>query len=131
MKIRFIDSFIDSNSNSLDYNVGDIFNGNISCCDVSNSDFSELRFDIDTEPAIYAYNKSTGRREMGWALHCQDVFLIVDQETKRILYTSKKYDRYHRQDEFIKELREAIDSGFNIPEPSKLELTSEVEFMDI
>lgn len=131
MKIRFIDSFIDSNSNSLDYNVGDIFNGNISCCDESNSDFSELRFDIDTEPAIYAYNKSTGRREMGWSLHCQDVFLIVDVETNRILYTSKKYDRGHRTSEFIEELREAIASGFNIPEPSKLELTSEVEFMDI
>lgn len=131
MKIRFIDSFIDSNSNSLDYNVGDIFNGNISCCDESNSDFSELRFDIDIEPAIYAYNKSTGRREMGWSLHCQDVFLIVDVETNRILYTSKKYDRGHRTSEFIKELREAIDNGFNIPEPSKFELTSEVEFMDI
>jgi hypothetical protein len=127
MKIRFIDSY----SGSLDYNVGDIFKGNISCCDDSDSDVSELRFDIDTEPAIYAYNKSTDRREMGWSLHCQDVFLIVDQETNRILFTSKKYDRCHRGDEFIEELREAIASGFNIAEPSKFELSSEVEFMDI
>lgn len=131
MKIRFIDSFIDSGSNSLDYNVGDIFNGNISCCYDSESDVSELRFDIDIEPAIYAYNKSTDRSEVGWSLHCQDVFLIVDQETNRILFTSKKYDRYHRGDEFIAELREAIASGFNIAKPSKFELSSEVEFMDI
>lgn len=127
MKIRVIDS----HSDSLDYNVGDIFNGNISCYDDSESDFSELEFHIDDEPAMYVYNKNTDRREIGWSLHCQDVFLIVDQETKRILYTSKKYDRRHRQSEFINELREAIDSGFNIAEPSKFELTSEVEFMDI
>lgn len=128
MKIRVIDSNSDS---SLDYNVGDIFQGNISCSDDSESDFSDLYINIDDEPAMYVYNKNTDRREIGWSLHCQDVFLIVDQETKRILYTSKKYDRYHRQSEFINELREAIDSGFNIAEPSKFELTSEVEFMDI
>lgn len=127
MKIRVIDS----NSNSLDYNVGDIFEGNISCCDDSQSDFSELKFEIDSEPALYVYNERTGRREIGWSLHCQDVFLIVDQETNRILFTSKKYDRLHRGDEFIEELREAIANGFNIAEPSKFELSSEVEFMDI
>ena len=69
--------------------------------------------------------------EIAWSLYCQDVFLIVDQETNRILFTSKKYDRRHRGDEFIAELREAIDSGFNSAEPSKFELSSEVEFMDI
>lgn len=127
MKIRFIDS----NDASLAYNVGDIFNGNISCCEESNSDFSELRFDITNEPAIDVYNSRTGRREIGWSLHCQDVFLIVDVETNRILYTSKKYDRRHRTSEFIKELREAIDHEFNIAPPSKFELSSEVEFMDI
>lgn len=127
MKIRVIDTY----DSALDYNVGDIFNGNISCCDQSESDFSELEFHIDDEPAMYVYNKNTDRREIGWSLHCQDVFLIVDVETNRILYTSKKYDRRHRQSEFINELREAIDSGFNIAEPSKFELTSEVEFMDI
>lgn len=127
MKIRVIDS----NSNSLDYNVGDIFEGNISCCDDSQSDFSELKFEIDSEPALYVYNERTGRREIGWSLHCQDVFLIVDQETNRILFTSKKYDRRHRGDEFIAELREAIDNEFNIAPPSKFELSSEVEFMDI
>lgn len=127
MRIRFIDS----NSGSLVYNVGDIFDGNISCCDESESDLSELKFEIDGEPAAYVYNKNTGRREIGWSLHCQDVFLIIDLETNRILFTSKKYDRLHRGDEFIEELREAIASGFNIPEPSKFELSSEVEFMDI
>lgn len=127
MKIRVIDT----NSNSLDYNVGDIFEGNISCCDDSESDFSELYININDEPALYVYNKNTERREIGWSLRCQDVFLIVDQETNRILYTSKKYDRLHRGGEFIEELREAIESGFNIPEPSKFELSSEVEFMDI
>lgn len=128
MKIRVIDSNADK---SLDYNVGDIYDGQISCSDDSNSDLSELKIDIDTEPALYAYNKNTDRREIGWSLHCQDVFLIVDQETNRILFTSKKYDRLHRGDEFITELREAIASGFNIVEPSKFELSSEVEFMDI
>ena len=127
MKIRVIDT----NSNSLDYNVGDIFDGSISCCDDSNSDLSDLYINIDDEPALYAYNKNTERREIGWSLHCQDVFLIVDPETNRILFTSKKYDRRHRGSEFIAELREAIASGFNIPEPSKFELSSEVEFMDI
>lgn len=127
MKIRFIDSGLDS----LAYNVGDIFRGFSGCSDDSNSDFSDLRFDIDNEPAIYVYNKSTGRREMGWSLHCQDVFLIVDQETKQILYTSKKYDRRHRNSEFVAELCEAIDHEFNIAPPSKFELSSEVEFMDI
>lgn len=127
MKIRVIDT----NSNSLDYNVGDIFEGNISCCDDSESDFSELYININDEPALYVYNKNTERREIGWSLRCQDVFLIVDQETNRILYTSKKYDRRHRGSEFIEELREAIENGFNIPEPSKFELSSEVEFMDI
>lgn len=127
MKIRFIDS----NSDSLTYNVGDIFNGYYTCNDDSNSDFSELRFDITNEPAIDVYNNRTGRREIGWSLHCQDVFLIVDVETNRILYTSKKYDRRHRNSEFVAELREAIDHEFNIAPPSKFELSSEVEFMDI
>lgn len=127
MKIRFIDS----NSDSLAYNVGDIFDGRISCCDESESDISELKFEIDDEPAAYVYNKITGRREIGWSLHCQDVFLIVDQETNQILFTSKNYDRRHRSDEFIAELREAIDNEFNIAPPSKFELSSEVEFMDI
>ena len=127
MKIRFIDS----DSESLAYNVGDIFKGHSYCTDDSQSDLSELKFEIDSEPAIYGYNKRTDRREMGWSLHCQDVFLIVDQETKQILYTSKKYDRYHRSDEFIAELRDAIDHEFYIATPSKFELSSEVEFMDI
>ena len=67
--------------------------------------------------------------ELARALYCQNVFLIVDPETNRILYTSKKYDRYHRGAEFLDELREAIDRGFAVP--SKFELSSEVEFMDI
>ena len=127
MRIRFIDS----NSGSLAYNVGDIFDGNISCCDESESDISELKFEIDDEPAAYVYNKNTGRREIGWSLHCQDVFLIVDQKTNQILFTSKKYDRRHRGDEFIAELHEAIASDFDITPLSKFELSSEVEFMDI
>lgn len=127
MKIRFIDT----NDDSLTYNVGDIFNGRFLCSDDSESDFSELKFEIDSEPSAYVYNKNTGRREIGWSLHCQDVFLIVDQETNQILYTSKKYDRRHRQEEFIAELREAIDHEFNIAPPSKFELSTEVEFMDI
>lgn len=126
MKIRVIDSNADK---SLDYNVGDIYDGQISCSVDSNSDISELKIVIDTEPALYAYNKNTGRREIGWSLYCQDVFLIVDPETNRILYTSKKYDRYHRRSEFMDELREALDRGFAVP--SKFELSSEVEFMDI
>lgn len=128
MKIRVIDS---NSNNSLDYNAGDIYDGQISCSDDSNSDLSELKFEIDGEPALYVYNERTGRREIGWSLHCQDVFLIVDQETKQILYTSKKYDRRHRNSEFVAELREAIDHEFNIAPPSKFELSSEVEFMDI
>jgi hypothetical protein len=127
MKIRFIDA----NDENLRYNVGDIFDGHSLCSDDSESDISELKFEIDGEPAAYVYNKNTGRREIGWSLHCQDVFLIVDQETNQILYTSKKYDRCHRHTEFIEELREAIDHEFNIAPPSKFELSSEVEFMDI
>lgn len=127
MKIRVIDS----DSDSLTYNVGDIFNGRFGCSDDSQSDFSELYININDEPALYVYNKNTERREIGWSLRCQDVFLIVDQETNRILYTSKKYDRLHRGGEFIEELREAIASGFDITPPSKFELSSEVEFMDI
>ena len=126
MKIRVIDSNADK---SLDYNVGDIYDGQISCSVDSNSDFLELSFDIRPTSSIYVYNKSTGRREIDWSLYCQDVFLIVDQETNRILYTSKKYDRFHRGADFMDELREAIDRGFTVP--SKFELSSEVEFMDI
>ena len=125
MKIKFIDS----DESSLDYNVGDIYREDTRCSKVSKSDFSELLFDIRPTSNIYVYNKSTGRQEIAWSLYCQDVFLIVDPETDRILYTSKKYDRCHRNGEFRDELREAIDRGFAIP--SKFELYSEVEFMDI
>ena len=126
MKIKFIDS----NASALDYNVGDIYGGDIKTCKVSKSDFSELIFDIRAKSSeIYVHNKSTGLREIAWLLYCQDVFLIVDPETNRILYTSKKYDRFHRGREFMDELREAIDRGFAVP--SKFELSSEVEFMDI
>ena len=125
MKIKFIDS----NASALDYNVGDIYRGYTRASKVSNSDFSELTFDIIRPISnIYVYNKS-GRRVINWSLNCQDVFLIVDPETNLILYTSKKYDRFHRGREFMDELREAIDSGFAVP--SKFELSSEVEFMDI
>lgn len=79
--------------------------------------------------SIYVYNKSTGRMEIAWSLYCQDVFLVVDPETNLILYTSKKYDRFHRGREFMDELREAIDRGFAVS--SKFVLSSEVEFMDI
>lgn len=125
MKIKFIDS----DASSLDYNVGDIYRGYSMTSKVSKSDFSELIFDIRPTSSIYVYNKSTGRMEIAWSLYCQDVILIVDPETNRILYTSKKYDRYHRGSEFMNELREAIDRGFVVP--SKFELSSEVEFMDI
>lgn len=125
MKIQFIDS----DESSLDYNVGDIYRGNYRTSKVSKSDFSELSFDIRPTSNIYVYNKSTGRREIAWSLYCQDVFLVVDPETDRILYTSKKYDRHNRGAEFLDELREAIDRGFVVP--SKFELSSEVEFMDI
>ena len=125
MKIKFIDS----DESSLDYNVGDIYREDTRCSKVSKSDFSELLFDIRPTSNIYVYNKSTGRQEIAWSLYCQDVFLIVDPETDRILYTSKKYGRYHRGAEFRDELREAIDRGFAVP--SKFELYSEVEFMDI
>lgn len=127
MKIRVIDSDL----KSLTYNVGDIFDGYVRCSEESQSDFSDLRANIDGYPSIWFYNKSTDRKEIRWSLHCQDVFLIVDQETNRILYTSKKYDRLHRGTEFIDELCEAIDHNFDIAEPSKFELSSEVEFMDI
>lgn len=125
MKIKFIDS----DESSLDYNVGDIYRGNYRTSKVLNSDFSELIFNIRPTSNIYVYNKSTGRQEIAWSLYCQDVFLVVDPETDRILYTSKKYDRYHRGAEFLDELREAIDRGFAVP--SKFELSYEVEFMDI
>lgn len=125
MKIKFIDS----DASALDYNVGDIYQGDSRTSKVSKSDFSELIFDIRPTSNIYVYNKSTGRREIAWTLYCQDVFLVVDPETNRILYTSKKYDRYHRGAGFLNELREAINSGFAVP--SKFELSSEVEFMDI
>lgn len=125
MKIKFIDS----DASALDYNVGDIYRGDSRTSKVSKSDFSELIFDIRPTSNIYVYNKSTGRREIAWTLYCQDVFLVVDPETDRILYTSKKYDRYHRGAGFLNELREAINSGFAVP--SKFELSSEVEFMDI
>ena len=125
MKIKFIDS----NASALDYNVGDIYRGYSITSKVSKSDFSDLIFDIRPTSNIYVYNKSTGRSEIDWSLYCQDVFLIVKPETNRILYTSKKYDRRHRGAEFLDELREAIDRGFTVP--SKFELSSEVEFMDI
>ena len=125
MKIKFIDS----DASSLDYNVSDIYGGDTRTSKVSGSDFSELIFDIRPTSSIYVYNKTTGRMEIGWSLYCQDVFLIVDAETNLILYTSKKYDRFHRGREFMDELREAIDRGFAVP--SKFELSSEVEFMDI
>ena len=125
MKIKFIDS----NASALDYNVGDIYGGDSRTYRISDSDFSELMFDIRPTSSIYVYNKTTGRREIAWSLYCQDVFLIVDAETNRILYTSKKYDCYCRGSEFLDELREAIDRGFAVP--SKFELSSEVEFMDI
>ena len=126
MKIKFIDS----DESSLVYNVGDIYGGNTRTSNVLNSDFSELMFDIiRPTSSIYVYNKSTGHREIAWSLNCQDVFLIVDPETNLILYTSKKYDCFHRGSDFMDELREAIDRGFAVP--SKFELSSEVEFMDI
>ena len=125
MKIKFIDS----DESSLVYNVGDIYGGNTRTSKVSKSDFSELLFDIRPTSSIYVYNKNTGHREIAWSLNCQDVFLIVDPETNLILYTSKKYDRFHRGSNFMDELREAINSGFAVP--SKFELSSEVEFMDI
>ena len=125
MKIKFIDSDV----SALDYNVGDIYRGDTSTSKVSNSDFSDLIFDIMPTSSIYVYNKSTGRMEIAWSLYCQDVFLVVDPETDRILYTSKKYGRYNRGSDFMDELREALDRGFVVP--SKFELSSEVEFMDI
>lgn len=125
MKIKFIDS----NASALDYNVGDIYRGYSITSKVSKSDFSDLIFDIRPISNIYVYNKSTGRSEIDWSLYCQDVFLIVEPETNRILYTSKKYDRRHRGAEFLDELREAIDRGFTVP--SKFEPSSEVKFMDI
>ena len=125
MKIKFIDS----DASSLDYNVDDIYRGDSRNSKVSKSDFSDLIFDIRPTSSIYVYNKSTGRMEIAWSLYCQDVFLVVDPETDRILYTSKKYGRYNRGSDFMDELREAIDRGFVVP--SKFELSSEVEFMDI
>ena len=130
MKIRFIDAY----DSARKYNVGDIFNDddNYSCDEKIPEEFSDLRFDVRTGSDIQVYKRDGGRRVCGWSLYCQDVFLIVNRESNKVLYTSKEYSRAARQRDtcpFYAELRAVLEQGFE--EESKFQLSSEVEFMDI
>jgi len=129
MKIRFIDA----SDNAKKYNVGDYFNNddNYSCDEKIREEFSDLRFEV-RDNDVQVYKRSDGRRACGWSLQCQSTFLIVDLETNKILFTSKNYSRYERRNSgcpFYKELRAALNQGFD--SESKFQISTEVEFMDI
>lgn len=129
MKIRFIDA----SDSAKKYNVGDYFNNddNYSCDEKIREEFSDLRFDV-RDNDVQVYKRSNGSRACGWSLSCQGTFLIVNLETNKVLFTSKKYSRTARHNSdcpFYAELRAALNQGFE--EESKFQLSSEVEFMDI
>ena len=130
MRIRFIDAY----SSARRYNVGDIFSDgdNYSCDEKIQEEFSDLKFEVNSGGDIQVYKRDGGRRVCGWSLYCQDVFLIVNRESNKILFTSKNYSRDARGRNtcpFYGELRAALEQGFE--EESKFQLSTEVEFMDI
>lgn len=130
MKIRFIDADIDARK----YNVGDYFDvdGVYICEETIDGEFQNLDFDIRPDDrSIRVYNR-VNKCRYGWSFDCQEIFLIVDLDSNKVLFTSKDYSRDQRCEpdcSFYNELRLAVDRRFEIE--SKFQLISEVEFMDI
>lgn len=133
MKLEFIDA--DEALKAL--NVGDIFDDDDFKLAIDYDkplayDVSELdcRFD-----GVYLEltRKLTGYKVIEWSVVCQDVILVVDTDTKRVLYTSKEYSKYDRLDPncpFYEEFKQTFESGFKYN--NKLFLAPDTdEFEDI
>ena len=110
MKIRLYDCY----NNAEKLNVGDEFRGVAHDCASDTFDLEKIGIKL-TGICLKGFRKSSGSTEFSWNLTCQTVFIIVDLETNKVIFTSKKYPRNERCNTgctFYKELQKFIDSGF-------------------
>ena len=103
MDIRLIDE-----KNLTRYNVGDTFNNSKITRYISNVIPDIEKMSIVIDGTVLKINTEKGKYVCTWALDCQTSFLIIDNKTNKVLFTSKEYSRKHREDpacNFYDELR--------------------------
>lgn len=107
--------FVDCSSWAKKFNVGDTFSIDYSgtrqqITDIEHKKFKLYRDNIQVK-------LENGNWYTSWCLSCQSVFLIVDRDTEKVLFTSKDYSDTKREDPscpFYDELRKLIENNFKV-----------------
>ena len=107
--------FADCGSWAKKYNVGDEFPPEFGGTSYRITDIEHKKFEIREDNIDVRYEN--GNWYTSWCISCQDVFLIIDKDSGKVLFTSKGYTPDEREDTsipFYKELRKLIDNNFKI-----------------
>ena len=107
--------FVDCSSWAKKFNVGDDFSRDYSGTRQGINDIEHKKFKIRGDNIDVTLEN--GNWYTSWNLSCQSVFLIIDRDAEKVLFTSKNYSDTEREDSscpFYDELRKLIDSNFRL-----------------
>lgn len=107
--------FVDCSSWAKKYNVGDDFPSDFSGTRQNIADIEHKKFEIRGDNIDVRLEN--GNWYTSWCVSCQSVFLIINKDTGKVLFTSKNYTDTEREDTlcpFYDELRKLIDSNFKL-----------------
>lgn len=107
--------FADCGSWAKKFNVGDEFPPEYGGTSHRIPDIEHKKFEIRGDNIDICYEN--GNWFTRWCVSCQDIFLIIDIDSGKVLFTSKSYTDTEREDTscpFYKELRKLIDCNFKV-----------------
>ena len=107
--------FADCGSWAEKYNVGDVFPPEFGGTSYQIPDIEHKTFKVRDDNINVC--KENGNWYISWCLSCQDVFLIIDKDAGKVLFTSKGYTADEREDmpiPFYNELRKLIKNNFKV-----------------
>ena len=107
--------FVDCSSWAKKFNVGDAFSIDYNGTRQRIPDIEHKKFELDGDNILVKLEN--GNWYTGWNLSCQAIFLIVDQDAEKVIFTSKDYSDTEREDPscpFYNELRKLIESNFKV-----------------
>ena len=107
--------FVDCSSWAKKFNVGDAFSIDYSGTRQQIPDIEHKKFKVHGDNIEVTLEN--GNWYTSWNLSCQSVFLIVDQDAGKVIFTSKDYSDTEREDSscpFYDELRKLIESNFKV-----------------
>lgn len=107
--------FADCGSWAKKYNVGDEFPSEFGGTSHRITDIERKKFELRDDNLDV--RQENGNWYTSWCLSCQDVFLIIDKDSGKVLFTSNGYTSDEREDAsipFYKELRKLIENNFKL-----------------